>query len=119
MSVSVQVCVVYHTWAQVLLFPPSAQLLERALEVLSEGHLIGGTSCVCSQPTGGLPGGEIRRLRSGMGGRKWKGDSKDCALVVRVDVSGGGPLNWTETNTVCAPRKVHKVILGVDAVGVK
>ena len=56
----------------VLLFPPPAQLLERGLEVLSEGHLV-----------------------------------------------GGGPLNWTETNTVCAPWKVRKVILGVDAVGVK
>ena len=32
---------------------------------------------------------------------------------------GGGPLNWTETNTACAPRKVRKVISSVDAVGVK
>ena len=40
----------------VLLFAPDAQLFERALEVFSEGHLIGGF-------LGGLPGGEIRKLR--------------------------------------------------------
>ena len=32
---------------------------------------------------------------------------------------GGGPLKWTESNTVCAPRKVCRVISGADGVGVK
>ena len=59
----------------IFLFLPRTQLLERALEVLSEGTSLGGTSVVCSQPTGGLPGGETRKLRSGMEGRRWKGDS--------------------------------------------
>ena len=45
-----------------------------------------GTSCVCSQPTGGFSEGEIGELRSGMGGRRWKGDSK-IALSSPVSTS--------------------------------
>jgi hypothetical protein len=32
---------------------------------------IGGSSIFCSQPTGGLTGGEIRKSFSGSGGRKY------------------------------------------------
>jgi len=32
---------------------------------------MGGSSSFCSQPTGGLAGGEIRKSFSGSGGRKY------------------------------------------------
>jgi len=53
-----------------VLFALDAQLFERGLEVLREGYLVGRLFVprVYSQPTGGLPGGEIRRLCSGTGG---------------------------------------------------
>ena len=59
-------------------------------------------------------------VRSGSCVRKAEVEGRldDRALVVRVDVVGPiwrGPLNWTWTNTVCAPRKTRGV--GVDAVG--
>jgi len=59
-----------------LQFPFGAQLFERALEVFNRGFSLDGFSCVCSQTTGGLPGGEIRKSNSGMGRRRWKGDSR-------------------------------------------
>ena len=66
----------------VLLFPPRPQLLKPALEALSEALLVGGTprASVPSQQVG-FRGGEIRKLRSDMGGRRLE----DRALVVRVD----------------------------------
>ena len=42
----------------------------------ARGTSLEGTSCVCSQPTGGFSEGEIGELRSGMGGRRWTGNSK-------------------------------------------
>ena len=41
----------------------------------ASGTLLGGSSHGRSQPTGGHPGGGIRRSHSGTGGRRWKGDS--------------------------------------------
>jgi hypothetical protein len=58
----------------VLLLAPDAQLFERVGGPQVKGT--GGSSCVYSRPTGGRPGGEIRKLHSGMGGQRWKGDSK-------------------------------------------
>ena len=51
-----------------------------------------------------------------------EGRFEDRALVVRVDVVEpirGGPLSWTGTNTVGAPRKTRRVISGVENVGGK
>ena len=72
----------------VLLSPPPTQLLERALEVLSEGHLVGGPSCICpSQQMG------FRGVRSGSCARAWEGGGGRAARkttlsssVVQVDV---------------------------------
>ena len=66
--------------------------------------------------------GEIRKLRSGTGGRRWKGDSKmalSSSESTSWNRSGGGPLSLTGTYTVCAPRKTSRVISGVGAVGGK
>ena len=106
----------------VLLFPPHAQLPERALEVLSEGHLVGGYLVRLFPANRWASGGEIRELCSGMRGRGWKGGSKIALSSAQVDVVEqiwGDPLNWTGTNTVCALRKTRRVISGVNAVGGK
>jgi hypothetical protein len=50
-----------------------------------------------------------------------EGRLEDRALAIRVDVVnrfGGGPLSWTGTNTVYAPRNRRRVISGVDALDI-
>ena len=40
----------------------------------AKGVEFGGSSRICSQPTGGDPGGEMRKFFSWAGGRRWKGE---------------------------------------------
>jgi len=91
----------YHAFPfAVLLFPLDVHLVQRALEVLSEGTWLGVSPYVCSQPQVGLRG-----VRSGSCVRAWVGDSK-IALSSSESTSGSSPLSWTRANTVCVPRKV-------------
>ena len=72
-----------------------------------------------SQHIGGPPGGEISKVRSGT---RWKGDSKiafSSSESTSYNLSGGGPLSWTGTSTICVPRKARRVLSVVDAVGGK
>jgi len=52
----------------------------------ARGEELGGSSTMGSQPTGGEPGGEIRKFFSIGGGRRWKGSNSSvgegCAIVV-------------------------------------
>lgn len=43
----------------------------------ARGAELGGSSTVCSQPTGGEPGGEIRKFFSIAGGWRWNGDLEE------------------------------------------
>ena len=44
---------------------------------LASGVEFGGSSRICSQPTGGDPGGEIRKFFSTVGGLRWNGENLD------------------------------------------
>jgi len=57
------------------------QLAQRGDEVLRERRGLGGSSAICSQPMGGDPGGEMRKLFSIAGGRR-------CEPPGGVSVSG-------------------------------
>src|SRR5258706_3135145 len=74
-----------HLPITVLRFPLHAQVSERLLKVHRQGLLVRGSLFVCSQPMGGLPEGEIKKVRLGTGGWWWEGDSMAC-LVLRLDI---------------------------------
>ena len=63
----------------------------------ARGVSFGGSSRMGSQPTGGEPGGEMRKLRSTVGGRRWKGENFFVPFGVEVeeDAMGVGSARYT------------------------
>ena len=56
----------------------------------ASGVSFGGSSRIGSQPTGGEPGGEMRKLRSTVGGWRWCGENFGFEPSVGDDVEDEG-----------------------------